>query len=640
MNWQHLSAFLWLRWRLQINQLKRGGIANAVILVILAVAAIVSAVVLFVVFLSVGLFLNDASPTTLMYILDGVVVAFLFLWATGLLQELQRSEALSLNKLMHLPVSLPSAFLINYLSSLASVTLLWFLSAALGLNIGLLISRGASMLLLLPMLAAFVLMVTALTYQFQGWLAALMANPRRRRTIIVAATMIFILLCQAPNMVNMLRMGRFRESLEEMTARQKQEAQEFSEANEEFQRALAQCKSNKEREEVHKKHKQRTDDISRQHETRGQEMENQNSHQMEETARLLNVVLPPGWLPAGAEAAAEGQPGFVLLAILGPALIGATSLLRSYRTTMRLYTGQYTSGSTAAIPARSASDGRSGPSLALRAGGVRASLLEKQLPWMSERAAVIALASFRSLLRAPEAKMLLLTPLLMMVIFGSMFLATAGRANAADVPEAIRPLFAFGAMVMVLFSMSQLLGNQFGLDRDGFRVFVLSPARRRDILLGKNLAAAPLAFTMGALAALAVQLVYPMRFDHLLALVPRFVSMYLLYCLPANALSILSPMRIASGSFQPARPGGIVILLQFLFMFLCPPVLALALLPSGLEWVAEAMGWRYGMPLDLIFSVLECAGIVCIYGLLLRFQGDWLHAREQRILQLVTTRAD
>ena len=31
-------------------------------------------------------------------------------------------------------------------------------------------------------LAAFVFALTALTYQFQGWLAALMSNPRRRRT--------------------------------------------------------------------------------------------------------------------------------------------------------------------------------------------------------------------------------------------------------------------------------------------------------------------------------------------------------------------------------------------------------------------------------------------------------------------------
>jgi ABC-2 type transport system permease protein len=189
MNGQHFRAFLWLRWRLRINQLKRGGIANFVILTILAIAAVVAAVVFFFSFLTLGLFgLDDASPAGLMYLFDGAVIAFLLLWISGLLSELQRSEALSLEKFLHLPVSLASAFVINYLSSLPSVSLLWFLSAMLGLNLGLIISRGATMLLPLPMLAAFLLMITALTYQFQGWLATLMANPRRRRTIIVVTT--------------------------------------------------------------------------------------------------------------------------------------------------------------------------------------------------------------------------------------------------------------------------------------------------------------------------------------------------------------------------------------------------------------------------------------------------------------------
>ena len=46
-------------------------------------------------------------------------------------------------------------------------------------------TKGILLLPVLPALAAFLLMVTALTYQFQGWLASLMSNPRRRRTVIV-----------------------------------------------------------------------------------------------------------------------------------------------------------------------------------------------------------------------------------------------------------------------------------------------------------------------------------------------------------------------------------------------------------------------------------------------------------------------
>ena len=115
-----------------------------------------------------------------------MVVAFLFFWMIGLLTELQRAEGLALDKFLHLPVSPAGAFLINYLSSLFSLTLIVFVPAMIGL-----IARagrspmGPAMLLALPLLAAFVLAVTAVTYQFQGWLASLMTNPRRRRTVIV-----------------------------------------------------------------------------------------------------------------------------------------------------------------------------------------------------------------------------------------------------------------------------------------------------------------------------------------------------------------------------------------------------------------------------------------------------------------------
>ena len=78
-----------------------------------------------------------------MYVWDGLVVGFLFSWAIGLLAELQRSEVLSLDKFLHLPVSLTGVFLINYLSSLFSLTLIIFVPAMVGLSLGLVIRPGA-----------------------------------------------------------------------------------------------------------------------------------------------------------------------------------------------------------------------------------------------------------------------------------------------------------------------------------------------------------------------------------------------------------------------------------------------------------------------------------------------------------------
>ena len=113
--------------------------------------------------------------------------------------------------------------------------------------------------------------------------------------------------------------------------------------------------------------------------------------------------------------------------------------------------------------------------------------------------------------------MMLLTPLIMAAIFGSML-----WRSGTSIPEPVRPLVAIGAMVFVLFGVLQLMGNQFGFDRDGFRVFVLCAAPRRDILLGKNLAFAPLALGIAAILLTVVQVVCPMRLDHFLAMFPQY----------------------------------------------------------------------------------------------------------------------
>jgi hypothetical protein len=294
---------------------------------------------------------------------------------------------------------------------------------------------------------------------------------------------------------------------------------------------------------------------------------------------------------------------------------------------VRLYTGQFTSGRRRpAAVARPAAVGTARPS---------GHLLERKLPWLSEQTSAIALGSFRSLTRAPEGKMMLLTPILLVVVFGVMFLT-----RNADLPPAVRPLVAFGAMGTILLSMIQLVGNQFGFDRSGFRVFVLCPAQRRDVLLGKNLAFAPVALGLGVMAAVLVQVLYPMDADYFLALPPQFVTMYLIFCLLANLLSILSPMQIAPGAFRPAHVSLIPVLLQLLFFFLFPVVLLPTLLPLGIALVLQRVQGMGGVPICLALSLLECVGVVFLYRLVLTWQGQLLQAREQKILEIVTTKAE
>src|SRR5262249_39638613 len=146
-------AFFWLHWRLRFNQFKRGGALNLILFALLVVGAALLGILLFFGFFLIGLFgLGNEPPAVLMFVWDCLVIAFLVSWMIGLVAELQRSEALSLDRFLHLPVSLSGVFVLNYLASLLSVTLALLFPAMLGLALGLVFGRGLSMLLVLPLL--------------------------------------------------------------------------------------------------------------------------------------------------------------------------------------------------------------------------------------------------------------------------------------------------------------------------------------------------------------------------------------------------------------------------------------------------------------------------------------------------------
>ena len=131
-----------------------------------------------------------------------------------------------------------------------------------------------------------------------------------------------------------------------------------------------------------------------------------------------------------------------------------------------------------------------------------------------------------------------------------------------------------------------------------------------------------------------------MRLDHFLAMFPQFVSMFLLFCILANLLSIYAPIHVAAGSLKPSNPKLSTVLLQLvMFLVLFPLTQGLTLLPLGIEALLEFLGWTEGVPVCLLLSLAECAAVVLLYRSSLDWQGGLLQAREQRILEIVTNRA-
>lgn len=610
MNWRHLRAFVWLRWRLLVNQWRRAGRLNAVLMMVVVVAALVTAAPLFLGCFVLGTYaIPKAAPAHLLYAWDAIIVAFLFFWGVGLLTELQRSDPLSLSKFLHLPVSAGGAFLLNYLSSLLRLSLIVFGPVMLGFALALVYVKGPALLIVLPLLGAFLLMVTALTYQFQGWLASLVNNPRRRRTVAVVATAFFVLVFQMPTLMNFF------------TPWAPQRGAARSEALVKDLAKLDRAFTAREFDAV--EHLRRQKEVMERHDLATRQAYRESAAYWEKTARLANTVLPVGWLPLGVMSASEGRALPSLLGVLGMTLIGAASLRRAYRATVGQYQGQLSNRKDR--PAAAAVAGR-------KPGGL---LLEARLPRLSEPVSAVALAGFRSLARSPEAKMALLSPVIMGAIFGSMLFS--GRQTF---PEWARPLAAIGGIAFMLLGVLQLAGNQFGFDRDGFRVFVLCAAPRRDILLGKNLAYSPLALGMGLILVAAVQLVCPMRLDHFLAMFPQLASMFLMLCMFTNLLSIYAPVHMPAGSLRPSSPKVGTVLLQLVMtLVLFPLTQALTLLPLGVEALLRFLGWAEGVPVFLLLSLAECAAVVVLYRFALDWQGGLLQAREQAILEAVTNRA-
>jgi hypothetical protein len=581
MNWEQLKTILWLRWRLTRNQWARsGGFLGAVIAVVAGLGAVAVSGLCFVgALLGAAFGLGETSPKIIMALWFGITIVFLFFWMIGLLTELQRSETIDLQRLMHLPVALGQMFVVNYLVSHFAFSIIVAVPVMLGLGIGLAFARGPEMILLVPLALSMVFMITAWTYCLRGWLATLMSNPRRRRTVIMGITFTFILLSQGPNLYfNILHRDDFHHGRQPTTGQELRL-------------------------------------------TVGQERLNQ----------LLAVrkFIPPLWLPLGAEGLAEGRALPALLGTLGCLSLGALGLRRAYRSTVSFYYGQ--TGGQAPVRIKPA-----GTAAVATPAGTGNGFLELRLPAVPEQAAALALATFHSLYRAPEVKMALGSSFLTVAIAGAMVFLR----SPPNLTDAVKPFIATGVVAFSIFMLVQFLANQFGLDRDGFRSLILSPADRRLILLGKNLASLPVGATFGIIMLALSSVWLHLPWVVFVAALFQLAALLLLAGLAGNALSILVPYRIQPGSLKPTKMPGLAMLAMILCHMLIPVAMAPAFVPPLAELLWRLAGWPDAVPVNLILSVPLATVVALAYWQTLGPLGRLLQRRETKILGVVTAEVE
>ncbi len=611
MNFRHFSAVVSMRWQAMRNQFARSGKANRIVSTIFLILGAISSFGAFVFAIGWGkFFLAKMEPFYMLYVWDAIALLFLFGWSIALMVELQRSEMMSLKNLLHLPVSLSGAFFLNYASSFASLTILLLFPAMLGLCVASVLQFGVVSLVVFALLISFLVMVTAISYQIRGWLARLMENKRTRGTVVACTTMFFIMLFQVPNLINM---GTMKSRGEGPRLRQVEHAEHLQDLQEKLTAQEIELEA----------YTAAVDKAKQEY------LENESAIQAEQLASfnrkatLANVALPIGWLPYGASAAARGHVLTPWLCVLGMSAIGLGSLTMAYRSTLRAYTGHHNKVLRAVSRKKSKSV----------AG---ATLLEKDVPLLSDAQSAIATATFRSTLRAPEAKMALLTPLIFACVFGSMMLT----GNVDKLPSFARPWFGVGALTISVMGMAQMLLNMFGLDRQGFRFYVLSPCARRDILLGKNFGLLPFAATLGGLLVIAIGILGKMAFSHIVATLIQIPVTYFLYFLVGNYTSIYAPLGLASGTMKPVSMKFSVIVLQMLAVILVPVAVLPATLAVGAEQLAHFFGVLRGVPICLLVTLIQLPVVGWIYSLILGRQGRQLQEREQEILVTISRVAD
>ena len=455
-----------------------------------------------------------------------------------------------------------------------------------GLGLGMALRRGPEMLLLIPLAWSMVLMITAWTYCLRGWLATMMSNPRRRRAVIMFISLAFIVLAQAPNLYfNVLKHGSFATPQPGNPSRPHQR----QEVNLEGYRAM-------------------------------------------ENLLAVQGFLPPLWVPVGAQELAAGNPVPALLGTLGCAAIAALGLRRAYRNTVRFYQGE-TGGKAATKKLISPSAARAS---AARRNKDAKEFLEYSIPLVPEQSAALALATFRSLLRAPEVKMAWASSFLVTLIFGVMFLFR----GTGNVPPDWKPVVATGAVVFPIFFLAQFFCNQFGFDRDGFRSLILSPADRRLVLLGKNLAALPVGLMLGTLVIALCSFRLHLSPVTVMATLCQLASVLLLAGAVGNLISILVPYRIQPGSMKPTKLPGLAMVLVMLCQMFFPTAMLPVLAGPLLELLWRHLGWPGWVPVNLLISALLLAVMAAVYWQTLVPLGRLLQRRETRILAVITVEVE
>lgn len=193
MNPSQFIALIRVRFQLTLNQIRKGGAVNSVLFSIALASLVLYVLMSFVMSVVYGaIWLSQASDSSMLLVWNAMVAGFLFLWMFHVMNRVQQNDVISVGKLLHLPITFHGAFLLNYVSSFANLTLLSFAPLFIGLAIAMPFARGGNCAIAIPLSCSFLLMVTAVTHQLQSWLAEKMQNRKTKGILLSILPLMFL----------------------------------------------------------------------------------------------------------------------------------------------------------------------------------------------------------------------------------------------------------------------------------------------------------------------------------------------------------------------------------------------------------------------------------------------------------------
>ncbi|MFM7072437.1 MAG: hypothetical protein ACKO38_11675 [Planctomycetota bacterium] len=578
MNIDHLRTLIWLRWRLTANTFNRLEMSSKALRLFFAAWAVsISWSSFFLVVAFSNWLLPSVWNDVLLLTWNALVAGFVAFWLIGMLNELRQPEAISWDKCLYLPISAREAFLLNFGSSTLSLPNFLFVPPMAGLSLSMAIRYGGGFwggLLLVP---CFVLMSTAGAFHLRSWLALILKNQRRRRLAATAAGVFIAISFQLPGLLH----EATQENLPIAGNRNDQRAA----AQEAFVRNVSQ----------------------------------------------IDRFVPPLWLAAGWESIGRGSGWGGLAAGTGMLALTGFSLVRSYRLMLNQYRGESVGGAVGRPQSKARTPPESSETpVAFRGPEAgRRNWLEFELPWLNRPQSAMAMMTWRCLARTPELQVACFMPILMLVLgFG----LAAWRAKGIF-PDWSHPLIAVALCYLGMSGPLQLILNQFGFDRHGFRSVILSPAGEFDILFGRGFAIAVLSIVTALPVLIASHCIWRLQPSHLAATVSQIGCIVLSGCLCGNITAIFGPIGAMSKSAQ-VRIGPVLLSMTAMSVSVMPLLPSIAML--GIEWVVKDTGWLASVPFYLIGSVTTFAVLVVVHRPMIRWQGTLLRRQRLRILETVT----